>query len=223
MRDNIQIIRKKVKNFNLRIKPNLEVVLSVPLYVSDKQINDFLSQKEKWITEKIEYLSKLNLPVKQKEYVDGELILYLGDEFVLEIVKSSKNHCIVHDKIIVLYIKDKDDFKKKEATINNFYKNKAKELFEELLVNTLELFNEKNNITFQVRKMKSIWGSCNKSKRKITLNTNLMMQHKSFIEYVIAHEVAHLKHANHSKDFYNWLALYMPDWKERKNKSIRSF
>lgn len=220
MRNNIQIIRKNVKNYNLRIKPNLEIILSVPLHVSETEINNFISKKEQWITEKVNYFSQYKQFLMPKEYVNGESLLYLGNKYTLKVIEDKKNDCFLDNENIYLYVSDKSDFNKKEFIVNKFYKNISKEVFKEILDDTLELFNEKNNVIFQVRKMKSIWGSCNKGKRKITLNSNLVMQERSFIEYVIAHEVAHLKHANHSKTFYSWLSIHMPDWKERKNKMI---
>lgn len=221
MEYDVNIVRKKVKNFNLRVKPNLEVILSVPLYSSETEIRNFISQKEKWIVEKLNYFSQLNLLLKPKEYVSGESLLYLGNAYVLKVIESKKNEVVIEDGCFYLYVSDKLDFKKKEILINKFYTTKSLEIFKEILDDTLKLFKEKNNIIFQVRKMKSIWGSCNKSKRKITLNSNLLMQKKSFIEYVIAHEVAHLRHANHSKTFYCWLNIHMPDWKARKSDKVK--
>jgi predicted metal-dependent hydrolase len=66
--------------------------------------------------------------------------------------------------------------------------------------------------------MKTRWGSCNPSKGYINLNSELIKKAKESIEYVIFHELTHLVHLNHSKEFYNYLDTYMPDWRKRKDK-----
>ncbi len=66
--------------------------------------------------------------------------------------------------------------------------------------------------------MKTRWGSCNTQKGFINLNLELIKKTKICIEYVIFHELVHLIYPNHSKEFYKYLTLYMPDWEERKEK-----
>ena len=75
----------------------------------------------------------------------------------------------------------------------------------------------------RVRTMKSCWGSCLVNKGIITLNRKLLMKPRECIEYVVVHELCHFIHPNHSKQFYGFMELFMPDWKERKarlNKSL---
>ena len=86
-------------------------------------------------------------------------------------------------------------------------------------LNTVNKYNkitQKDSINVRIRKMKTRWGSCNKTKKYINLNLNLIKKPKICIEYVVFHELAHLIYPNHSKDFYNYLSLYMSDWKERE-------
>ena len=66
--------------------------------------------------------------------------------------------------------------------------------------------------------MKTRWGSCNPTKGYINLNSELIKKSKECIEYVIFHELTHLIHIDHNKQFYNFLSVYMPNWKKRKEK-----
>lgn len=67
-----------------------------------------------------------------------------------------------------------------------------------------------------IRKMKTRWGSCSKNRQKIILNSELIKAPKACIDYVVLHEIIHLLHRNHDRKFYNFLTIYMPDWKKRK-------
>lgn len=69
-----------------------------------------------------------------------------------------------------------------------------------------------------VRKMKTLWGSCTPSKNKITLNQYLLKADLRCIQYVVLHELTHLLYPYHNTDFYNFLTIQMPDWKERKKQ-----
>ena len=71
--------------------------------------------------------------------------------------------------------------------------------------------------------MKSRWGSCNTSKKQVLLNTELIKAPTHGIEYVIMHELCHLKHPNHDNKFYGFLNIVMPDWKQRKERLEKAF
>ena len=68
----------------------------------------------------------------------------------------------------------------------------------------------------EIRRMKTRWGSCIPACNKVIFNLNLIKTPMCCIEYVVLHELSHFKHQNHSKNFYNFITIFMPDWKERK-------
>ncbi len=89
----------------------------------------------------------------------------------------------------------------------------------------VEYFSELMGLEYKslrFKKLKSMWGSCN-SRAIITLNSELMRVEQNLIDYVIVHELAHLQHMNHSKDFHNLVESYLPSAKEdrKKLKTIR--
>lgn len=101
--------------------------------------------------------------------------------------------------------------------LNEWYLLKSQNYFKKIIAKYSKLVNvEIQNI--RIRQMKTRWGSCNSAKSYINLNTELIKKASNTIEYVIFHELAHLIHPNHSREFYNYLSTYMPDWKKRKER-----
>lgn len=210
----VEILRKDVKNFTLRVKPNGKTELVVPLLATKKHIDKILEKRKNWIDEKKEYFSKFKSV--EKKLISGENMKYLGKNYRLKVYETYKNERVILSRgKLNLYVKNKYDYNKKLNLIECWYKEKAMIHF----LNTVNKYNkitQKDSINVRIRKMKTRWGSCNKTKKYINLNLNLIKKPKICIEYVVFHELAHLIYPNHSKDFYNYLSLYMSDWKERE-------
>ncbi|MBA2861852.1 M48 family metallopeptidase [Methanococcus maripaludis] len=217
MIENVKIIRKKIKNMYLVVNPDCSIVLKVPPHVSDEYIHSFIKKKENWIKKHLDNFESLNTNSAEKRYVDGEIFKYLGENYVLKIHLSKKEGLEILDGYFNLHISEIDDFEKKKKIIQKFYRKHAEiELFE--IFKNSYMVVTKNIPDFAVRKMKKRWGSCSFHKNKIILNERLIEKPKECIEYVVFHELAHLKYPNHSKEFYNYLTELMPDWKNRKIK-----
>ena len=129
---------------------------------------------------------------------------------------ESKNESVkLQHSYLELHVKDKNNLERKEKLIYDWYHEKA-------LFHFFNILLELNKITKQeiksvkIRQMKTRWGSCNAHKSYINLNIELIKKPKKCIEYVIFHELAHLIHPNHSKEFYDYLTLFMSDWQNRK-------
>jgi len=211
----IIVRRKNVKNIYLKVTPNLEVILTVPYEVKEEFLNKFIEKKRDWIEKKLAFFSS-NLNI-QKEYVSGESFEYLGKNFILKVVESKEELVKIDGNYCYLYVKEKNNFKKKQKIIENWYRKEAKKLFQEIVNRYVKIVDKKPSKII-IRKMKTRWGSCNFDTFHITLNLELIKKPKECIEYVIFHELAHLIYPNHSKQFYNYLAIYMPDWKKRREK-----
>lgn len=213
---NIKIIRKKIKNIHIRVKKNLEVILSVPTNTTNLQIKEILKQKEAWIQKHLDnfkktYIEKTNLNECDKIY-------FLGKTYNLKL-KNGKNNVILNQDEIWLFVKDINCFAQKEKVLNEWYKTMAKELFEKIIIEFLPLINKKVN-AIRVKKMTTRWGSCNSQKGYINLNLELIKKDIKLIEYVIFHELTHLIHPNHGKGFYNFLSTHIKDYKS-KEKMLR--
>lgn len=213
MLNQIKIIKKEVKNTTLKVKPNGEVILTTPLESSDEYISHVINKRNLWIKQKLEFFSRYQY--SQKEYVSGEDFKYLGKSYRLKVIESKQEYAKLQRSYLELYVKNTANKERKQTIIYDWYYKKALLYF----YNLIEKLNkttkqEINNI--QIRKMKTKWGSCNPNTKNINLNIELIKKPKICIEYVIFHELAHLIHPNHSKEFYNYLTCYMSDWQKRK-------
>ena len=213
MLEGVKIVRKDVRNITLKVIPNGEAILTAPKTASDEHIKFIIEKRAKWIAQKRTFFASFMTP--QKEYVSGEDFKYLGRSYRLKVVQSKEERVKLQRGYLELFVKDKSDIKRKENLIYEWYYEKAMLYF----FNILQEFNKivKQDIkSVKIRQMKTRWGSCNPYKSYINLNIELIKKPKACIEYVVFHELAHLLYPNHSKQFYDYLTLYMPDWQKRK-------
>ncbi len=214
--NNIQIIKKDVKNINIRVKPNCDVILTAPLKTTDEHISYVIKKRTNWIKKKLEFYKKNQL-VLIKEYVSGENVKYLGRNYRLKVIESNEEIVKLQRGYLQLFIKDKNNLSKKKLLVDNWYRNKAKIHFDKALKKYQPII-KKDIKNVKIREMKTRWGSCNPTKSYINLNSELIKKSTQCIEYVVFHELTHLIHIDHNKQFYNFMSVYMPDWKKRKEK-----
>ena len=213
MLEDVKIVRKDVKNITLKVRPNGEAILTAPNSASDEHIKFIIKKRAKWIAKKRAFFASFKMP--QKEYVSGEDFKYLGRSYRLKVVQSKEERVKLQRGYLELFVKDKSDIKRKENLIYEWYYEKAMLYF----FNILQEFNKivKQDIkSVKIRQMKTRWGSCNPYKSYINLNIELIKKPRACIEYVVFHELVHLLYPDHSKKFYDYLTLYMPDWQKRK-------
>ncbi|MBE6533929.1 MAG: M48 family metallopeptidase [Ruminococcaceae bacterium] len=209
----VELIRKKIKNMHLYVlRPNGKVRVSAPLRLSEKTIIDFVASRLDWIKKQ---QAKLAFETRNEPttYSNGELITIFGKVYVLTVVEGKKNSfTFFNDQAILSCKQNSTEEQRKtiiEKTLRELLYEKLKPLFEKW-----EGITNLKASTYQIKKMKTRWGTCNTRTKKIWLNFELVKAYEECIEYVILHELAHLKVANHGKDFIAIMDYYMPNWKE---------
>lgn len=211
-----KIVRSSRRTVGISIHPTGEVVIKVPLRLSIKKIEEIIGQKQGWIDSKMQELEAKGFFAKTgKKYESGEELLFLGQNYKIRIIQHSKNHAEIVSDEILIYKKESADTK---SVLLKFFSQKADEIFTARMSICFEYFLQFfvcKKPSVRVRKMKSRWGSCS-SKGIITLNSLLIHATLECIDYVIFHELCHLKHGNHSADFYLLQGLVNPRWKEDK-------
>jgi len=143
----------------------------------------------------------------------------VGKKYRLKVEETNKNELVkYYQGFIYIYVKDKNNYKRKEKLLNDWFREKAEINFKESLKRVYQII-EKYDVKkpqIQIRTMKARWGSCIKDKDTILLNYELIKAPKFCIDYVVLHELIHFKYKNHDGTFYNFMTSLMPDWMQRK-------
>jgi predicted metal-dependent hydrolase len=203
------------KRLTLTVYPDQRIVARIPYGLSKRKVDDYLQKKTKWMVKHLEHFEN-HPPEREKKFINGEKHVYLGNNYDLKLVTGSTLVEIINDTL-VLRIRDLHDKKHADTVLNHWYRKEAIRVmtprFNKIFENLQHLDLPKVSLRFF--KMKRRWGSCS-TKHVITLNTELIKKEIELIDYVIVHEICHLKVPAHNKAFYSLLASVMPDWKERR-------
>ena len=217
MKEKIEIHKKKVKNVTLKVKRDGSIHLTVPEAATDDYIERVIANKQEWIESQLKHFNENYEKPKEKEMVSGESFKYLGKNYRLKVIESKEEFVRLYRGYIEIYVKDKNNTAKKQELLKKWYQEKAKKKFAELVHEYEQIVKEEvNNI--RVITMQTRWGSCNVESGNINLNLELIKKPRYCIEYVILHELAHLKYPNHSKQIWDYMSVHKPNWEWRKNK-----
>ena len=198
-----KIIKKKIKNAYIQIKDG-EVLIKVPYRMTQKEVQNLINQKKEWIDK--------HLQKTRNENTDFNL---LGKSYPIIEKTSQEDNAEFTGEQVVLYLKQNSEEKKQEL-LKQLYKEQAQKQY----IITTQKMMEKTGLKpelWKIRDIHSAWGSCS-SKKTITLSLNLIQKREEVIEYVVLHELCHLKHMNHSKEFWNLVESYMPEYKVYRNE-----
>ncbi len=214
------IHRKNIKNINLKVSIDKKVSLSIPTKMPLNKAKEFVEKKANWIKKQKDFYDTFAEQKERLTFESGDTIYLLGKQYKMKIIANNKNDIIINNKYIEIHIKEKYIENKKyiRKVYETWLKQYALRIFEELVIN-YQKHLKKYNVKLpkiEIRQMKARWGSCIPTNNKIIFNLSLIKTPICCIEYVVLHELAHFKHQNHSKSFYNFITILMPDWKERK-------
>jgi len=218
-----KIIFSGRRTLAISILPDSTVIVRVPYRTSLKTVNRFVQQKSGWITKHLDNFRKKEINKLHRHYINGESHLFRGNESVLKIEKSGKSYSRFYDNTIELGFAKTDDPQAIKLLLYNGYKNEACIVFPEMLKIVLNKFDKQMFMPkgLVIRTMKRRWGSCS-NKGIITLSTELIKLPDLYIEYVIVHELCHLKHHNHGSGYYKLLSELFPEWKQVR-KEMRTY
>ena len=211
---------KNIKNVRLKVFPDGSVKLSVPEGTPSDWIKEFLFQKQKWIENNIELFEETKAIEKEEHIRSGASTRILGKQMVIRVEVASQKRIICDDRLLLVFTPNPVNQADVDKQYNNWWQKSAKAFFSDMLDQLFPIVG-KHGIAkpvIVVKKMKTLWGSCSRKHGNINLSFYLYKASRPCIEYVILHELAHFLYPRHNKDFYDFITIYMPDWKERKKQ-----
>ncbi len=205
-----EIIRTRRKTIALVIQPDGRLVVRAPKRATLKQIYAMVKQHTNWIAKKQKQAQETYVASTPREFVAGEEFLFLGQSYRLEIVEAEKP---------VLQLNG--NFQLAESALpqaaqffEKWYRQQARGVFTERVQTYAGEYGfEYGKLRLSSARMR--WGSCS-SKGTISLTWRLIMVPLEIVDYVVVHELTHLRENNHSKAFWSAVAAIMPDYKERR-------
>jgi hypothetical protein len=215
----------KRKTLTIRVHPDQTVAVDAPTGTPLPYIRDIVQKKAGWIIRKLQDIQTRAHPTAlSRQYVSGEVYHYLGQEICLNLEVGKSSRAILTGDILTITTPTPHDAERVEALLRGWYRRQAERVFAERMAacqpKAMALGIPAPQ-EFTLRQMKSRWGSCS-GKGRVTLNVRLIQADIDLIDYVILHELCHLKELNHSTRFYDLMTRILPDWKAKRFALNRS-
>ncbi len=207
------------KTMEIAVHPNKRIVVKAPLGSLQDEIEKRLKKRARWVLRQINYFQQFEPRTPARRYISGETHLYLGRQYRLKVVRADANQVKMTRGRIVVEIDGEVLPERVAEYLEDWYRARARQYFQECLERCAQDFIRRGYELprLQIKKMRTRWGSLSQN-ATLTLNLSLIRAPRECIEYVITHELCHLKYDDHSAGFYRFLERLMPDWEKRKRK-----
>ncbi|SHO59933.1 M48 family metallopeptidase [Algoriphagus zhangzhouensis] len=218
------IERSDRKLLSIEVNPDLSINVIAPHAVEITAIEEKVLKRAKWIIKQQQFFEQFLPRTPEREYVSGETHFYLGRKYLLRIRLSEENMVKLKGGELIVHIKELKNTSMIKVLLNVWYYNHAKRIFENCVKESIKEFTRYDiieNPPITIKRMNKRWGSCT-PKGRIVLNPELIKTPLMCVKYVIIHELCHLVHPNHSKEFYELQVRMMPNWEKWKLKLEKS-
>ncbi|MCB0035770.1 MAG: M48 family metallopeptidase, partial [Anaerolineales bacterium] len=209
------------KTMAIEVHPDLQISVIAPAGTSTAEVDKRVVKRAPWILKQLREFEGYLPHRRPRQYVSGETHRYLGRQYRLKVVtefEGPEQVKLIRGRLLV-YTADRMDSGRIKQLVDDWYRRHAKRVFAERLEACFPRV-KKLGVDYpelQVRRMKTRWGSCT-AEGKILLNLDLIQVPKKYIDYVIVHELCHLKEHHHGTEFYALLDKVLPDWRERRER-----
>jgi predicted metal-dependent hydrolase len=219
---NIEIVRKDIKNIHLAVyPPNGRVRLATPLDVQDETIRLFVISKLTWIKNQ---QRKFNNQERQspREYIERESHYFQGKRYLLRVTEEDKPPKVVlKSKIYLdLHIRPNTSLEQRQSILNEWYRMELKKQIQPLIEKWSPIIGVQPN-DWQVKQMRTKWGTCNIEAKRIWINLELAKKPVSCLEFIVIHELVHLLERHHNDRFLGFMNGFLPNWKVVKEELNR--
>lgn len=209
------------RTLGMRVRPDRSVSVRVPLRTPLRDVRDFVSRRAEWVLKV--WKRQGEKPVHQQQgYACGSMFLFQGQAYCLEFAEGGRCSLELRDDCLLLSSPETPSHETVRRMVESWYRKQALLIFSERAVSCHALLQDEGiplpPIT--IRPMKTRWGSYSYRTGRITLNLNLIKAPPACLDYVIIHELCHIKVRHHGPDFWRMVARYRPAYLAERRQLI---
>lgn len=212
----IVLRRQRRRTLAIYVHRDATVEVRAPITCPRETVLDFVHRRRLWINRQLERVAAYT-PARVLRYTQGERHLYLGEWVVLALQPGSPRQARLVDGQLLLTLREPSNLARVKRLLEQWYQVRASEVFAARLIQWINhpTYRDLRPPMLRLRRMRRRWGSCS-SRGVITLNTRLVERHPELIDYVVVHELCHLRVFDHSARFYALMDAVLPDWRRRR-------
>lgn len=210
--------RRARKTLSISVNPDLGIDVVAPLDAPIDKIVEKVRKRAPWITRQVQYFDQFQPRTPERQYVAGETHMYLGRQYRLKTVRGIQERVKLYRGRLVVEVLTPRQTDRTKLLVMNWYRERAYIKFAERLAVCSDHFPNPDKFTpsrLMIRQFKQRWGSMTPT-GKLVLSPALLRASVDAIDYVITHELCHIKFAHHGPAFVELLTRVMPDWEKRK-------
>ena len=219
----VEVVRKDIKNFYIGVHPpNGRVRASAPLTFDDAAIQMAIISRLGWIRRQQAAFAKQERQ-SQREFVTGESHYFRGRRYRLDVIEHDRppRVWLPNNTKMALSVRPGSDRNTREAVVHRWYRQHLRTQLPPLL----EKWEAKIGVSVnevRIRKMKTLWGSCNTEAKRIWLNLELAKKPESCLVYILVHEMVHLLERDHNNRFHALMDSFLPQWRAYRDQLNRA-
>lgn len=208
---------------DIAVEPDRSVVVKVPEKADLNIVDRRVKAKARWILKQQQFFEQFILRTPPRQYVSGETHLYLGRQYRLKIHNADHSRVKLLGGYIHIHTPKPKDTEIVKQLLDDWYLDHAKAKFQERLDQCFKSFDHlgQPQPNLKIRTLQKRWGSLTPT-GNLLLNRDLIRAPRQCIDYVVIHELCHLKYPDHSPQFYKFISLILPDWEKKKLKLEKS-
>lgn len=218
-----RVERSDRKHLAITVHPELRLEVVAPLHATADAVLGRVEKRAKWIAKQWRYFQDHQPRQPARRFVTGETHRYLGRQYRLKVEGGSPASVRLAGRWFEILSPQPQDSDRVRELLETWYRSRARTMFPNRLaacVRSCSSLNLAEPPPLTIRKMTHRWGSCTVEGR-LVLNLDLIQAPTTCIDYVITHELCHLKVRDHNRAFYSLLTRVMPDWEARKSRLER--
>jgi predicted metal-dependent hydrolase len=215
----IDVISKDIKNIHLGVyPPSGRVRIAAPLKMNEDAIRLFAISKLGWIKRHRQKFA-CQERIAPREYKQRESHYFRGRRYLLNIIEAqAPPKVVIRNKTYLdLFIRPGASTEKRHEIMTEWYRAELKKQIPAIIEKWEKILKVKVN-GWQVKQMKTKWGSCNIEKKRVWINLELAKKPERYLEYIIVHEMIHFHERHHKDKFLSYMDTYLPNWKKLKTE-----